>query len=195
MQGQRMTAATLFSGIGAPEVAMPEWDWIWHAEIEKFPVAVMAARHPQSVNLGDVTADDFVDRALAIGRPDVVVFGSPCQSYSVAGQRLGDRSGEKWLGGQACPFVGGQVAHVGEGSGSPGYPLECLAAAEGGLQGESIRQLRGQKSGGRYVAARLVHLHLFWIWAMSSWMCGLRMPKRMNSWSVSSAFRFSPVAR
>ena len=113
----------------------------------------------------------------------------------VAGQRLGDRSGEKWLGGQACPFVGGQVAHVGEGSGSPGYPLECLAAAEGGLQGESIRQLRGQKSGGRYVAARLVHLHLFWIWAMSSWMCGLRMPKRMNSWSVSSAFRFSPVAR
>ena len=89
MQGQRMTAATLFSGIGAPEVAMPEWDWIWHAEIEKFPVAVMAARHPQSVNLGDVTADDFVDRALAIGRPDVVIFGSPCQSYSVAGQRLG----------------------------------------------------------------------------------------------------------
>lgn len=84
-----MTAATLFSGIGAPEVAMPEWDWIWHAEIEKFPAAVMAERHPLSVNLGDVTADDFCERALAIGRPDVLVFGSPCQAFSVAGRRLG----------------------------------------------------------------------------------------------------------
>lgn len=84
-----MTAATLFSGIGAPELAMPSWDWLWHAEIEKFPTAVMAARFPHSVNLGDVTADDFCERALAIGRPDVLVFGSPCQSYSVAGKRLG----------------------------------------------------------------------------------------------------------
>lgn len=84
-----MIAATLFSGIGAPEVAMPHWDWRWHAEIEKFPSAVMAARHPQSVNLGDVTAHDFTERAAKIGRPDVLVFGSPCQSFSVAGKRLG----------------------------------------------------------------------------------------------------------
>lgn len=84
-----MTSATLFSGIGAPEVAMPHWDWRWHAEIEKFPSAVMAIRHGASVNVGDVTAYDFVERAEAIGRPDILVFGSPCQSYSVAGQRLG----------------------------------------------------------------------------------------------------------
>ena len=84
-----MTAASLFSGVGAPELAMPGWDWLWHAEIEKFPSAVMAERFPHSVNLGDVTADDFIERALAIGRPDVLVFGSPCQSFSVAGQRLG----------------------------------------------------------------------------------------------------------
>jgi DNA (cytosine-5)-methyltransferase 1 len=84
-----LSAATLFSGIGAPEVAMPAWDWRWHAEIEPFPAAVMAARHPQSVNLGDVTADDFAARAAALGPVDVVVFGSPCQSYSVAGKRLG----------------------------------------------------------------------------------------------------------
>ena len=84
-----MTAATLFSGIGAPEQAMPGWSWLWHAEIEKFPAAVLAVRHGESVNLGDVTADDFCERALAVGRPDVLVFGSPCQSYSVAGKRLG----------------------------------------------------------------------------------------------------------
>lgn len=84
-----ITAATLFSGIGAPEVAMPHWRWAWHAEIEKFPSAVLAARHPNSVNLGDVSANDFTQRAAAIARPDVLVFGSPCQSFSVAGKRLG----------------------------------------------------------------------------------------------------------
>lgn len=81
--------ATLFSGIGAPEVAMPHWDWRWHAEIDQFPSAVMAARHPQSINLGDVSADDFAERAEKAGRPNVLIFGSPCQSYSVAGKRLG----------------------------------------------------------------------------------------------------------
>lgn len=84
-----MIAATLFSGIGAPEVAMPHWRWAWHAEIEKFPSAVMAARHPESINLGDVSANDFTQRAAAIARPNVLVFGSPCQSFSVAGKRLG----------------------------------------------------------------------------------------------------------
>jgi DNA (cytosine-5)-methyltransferase 1 len=84
-----MIAATLFSGIGAPEEAMPHWDWRWCAEIEKFPCAVLAQRHPHSVNLGDVSAHDFTERAEAIAKPDVLVFGSPCQSFSVAGQRLG----------------------------------------------------------------------------------------------------------
>jgi DNA (cytosine-5)-methyltransferase 1 len=84
-----VTAATLFSGIGAPEVAMPGWHWAWHAEIEKFPSAVTAARHPNSINLGDVSAHDFTERAAEICRPDVLVFGSPCQSFSIAGKRLG----------------------------------------------------------------------------------------------------------
>ena len=68
---------------------MPGWHWLWHAEIEPFPAAVMSARHPGSVNLGDVTAHDFAERAERAGRPDVLVFGSPCQSFSVAGKRLG----------------------------------------------------------------------------------------------------------
>jgi DNA (cytosine-5)-methyltransferase 1 len=84
-----MIAATLFSGIGGPECAMPHWDWRWCAEIEKFPSAVLKARHPTSVNLGDINAEDFVERAQRIGRPDVIVFGSPCQDFSVAGRRVG----------------------------------------------------------------------------------------------------------
>lgn len=84
-----MRAASLFSGIGAPEVAMPGWQWLWHAEIEAFPSAVMAARHPGSVNLGDVNAPDFVERAEAFGPLDVLVAGWPCQDLSVAGKRAG----------------------------------------------------------------------------------------------------------
>ena len=83
------TAATLFSGIGAPETAMPHWRWPWHAEIEKFPCAVLAQRHPNSINLGDVTANEFTARAADIAKPSVLIFGSPCQSFSVAGKRLG----------------------------------------------------------------------------------------------------------
>ena len=39
-----MKAATMFSGVGAPELAMPDWDWLWHAEVDPFASAVMAAR-------------------------------------------------------------------------------------------------------------------------------------------------------
>jgi DNA (cytosine-5)-methyltransferase 1 len=87
-----MTGATLFSGIHAPECAAPEIDWKFCAEIEAFPSAVGAARHPLVPNLGDVTAADFIGRARAIlngSTLDVLVFGSPCQGFSVAGKRLG----------------------------------------------------------------------------------------------------------
>lgn len=83
-----MRGATLFSGIGAPEIAAPDIDWVWHAEIDAFPSAVMAHHHG-TPNLGDVSADDFIERAKQLGPIDVLVAGSPCQSFSVAGKRLG----------------------------------------------------------------------------------------------------------
>ncbi len=84
-----MRAATCFSGIGAPEMGLPECDWVWHAEIEPFPSAVMAERHPESANLGDVLAADFIDRAKAMGPLDIMAGGPPCQAFSVAGNRGG----------------------------------------------------------------------------------------------------------
>jgi DNA (cytosine-5)-methyltransferase 1 len=77
------------SGIGAPETALPEWDWLWCAEVEAAPSAVLAARFPHSVNLGDLEADDFVERAVAVGIPDVLIAGTPCQDFSIAGLRAG----------------------------------------------------------------------------------------------------------
>src|SRR5678816_3428103 len=80
-----MKGGTLFSGIGAPEAAMPWIDWRWCAEIDPFACAVLTHHYPQTRNLGDVNEID----AGTIEPVDLVVFGSPCQSWSVAGNRLG----------------------------------------------------------------------------------------------------------
>ena len=103
-----MIGATLFSGIGSPETAMPKWSWAWCAENEKFPSAVLAARHASIPNLGNVKAHDFIARALASGRPDVVVFGSPCQDFSIAGRRRG-MAGER---GELTLYALGVVARL-----------------------------------------------------------------------------------
>lgn len=78
-----MTGATMCSGICAPEVAMPWVTWKWRAEVEPFPSAVGDVRHG-TPNLGDITAADFVDRAEPV---DLLVAGTPCQAFSVAGAR------------------------------------------------------------------------------------------------------------
>ena len=41
-----MRGGTLFSGICAPETAMPEIDWRWRAEIDPFANAVAEADLP-----------------------------------------------------------------------------------------------------------------------------------------------------
>lgn len=67
---------------------MPWVDWRWCAEVDSFACAVMAARHPRVNNLGDVNGVDWND--IARTEPvDLLVFGSPCQSFSLAGRRLG----------------------------------------------------------------------------------------------------------
>lgn len=82
-----MKGATCCSGIGAPEEALPEIDWVWSAEIEAFPSAVLAARHPKTVNLGDMLAPGFMASALERGPIDLLVAGTPCQAFSFAGER------------------------------------------------------------------------------------------------------------
>lgn len=85
-----MRYVSLFDGIGAAHVAwMPMgWECMWTAEIDKFPNAVVEARCPGLTNLGNVEdiTREMIDEH---GRPDVVVGGSPCQSFSVAGLRGG----------------------------------------------------------------------------------------------------------
>jgi DNA (cytosine-5)-methyltransferase 1 len=97
-----MTGATMCSGIGAPETAAPGVQWLWSAEVERFPSRVLAHRHSGSMNLGDITAADFIDRAEAFGHLNLLVAGTPCQAFSVAGNR---RSLEDARGNLTLRFV------------------------------------------------------------------------------------------
>lgn len=91
---------SLFSGIEAASVAWSPLGWlpIAFAEVDAFPSAVLKARFPSVPNLGDVTKVNWRGFVRDFGRPDVLVGGSPCQSFSVAGTRTGleGASGLMW---------------------------------------------------------------------------------------------------
>ena len=83
-----MKYISAFSGIEAASVAWRPlgWEPVAFSEIDPFPSAVLAERFPDVPNLGDITK---VDWKRWRGKCDLVVGGSPCQSFSVAGKREG----------------------------------------------------------------------------------------------------------
>ncbi len=82
-----MNFATVCSGIGAPEVAWPDWNPIFCSEIETFPCAVLKHHYPNVPNLGDMTKyKEWPDYDLTDG---VICAGTPCQAFSIAGLRKG----------------------------------------------------------------------------------------------------------
>jgi DNA (cytosine-5)-methyltransferase 1 len=82
-----MKYLSLFSGIEAATVAWHSLGWqpIAFAEIEPFPCAVLAHHYPSVPNLGDVTKH----KEWNLDAVDLLVGGSPCQAFSVAGLRKG----------------------------------------------------------------------------------------------------------
>lgn len=89
------------SGIEAASVAWDSLGWhaVWFAEIERFPAAVLAHRYPDVPNLGDMTKIAVGVRAGSIPAPAVMVGGTPCQAFSIAGLRksLDDPRGQLTL--------------------------------------------------------------------------------------------------
>lgn len=61
----------------------------WFAEIEPFPCAVLAHHYPAVPNLGDMTRIARQIRAGQVTAPDILVGGTPCQAFSIAGARRG----------------------------------------------------------------------------------------------------------
>ena len=83
-----MKYGSVCSGVEAATVAWHPFGWEpqWFSEIEKFPSAVLQHHYPDVPNLGDMTKfkEWPSDRSI-----DLLVGGTPCQSFSVAGLRKG----------------------------------------------------------------------------------------------------------
>jgi DNA (cytosine-5)-methyltransferase 1 len=82
-----MNYLSVCSGIEAATCAWHGLGWTPEAfsEIEKFPSEVLAHHYPAVPNLGDMTKF----KEWNIGSIDLLVGGTPCQSFSVAGLRKG----------------------------------------------------------------------------------------------------------
>lgn len=86
-----MRFGSVCSGIEAASVASASlgWEAAWFSEIEPFPSAVLAHHHPSVANLGDMTLLPKAIRSGEVEAPDILVGGTPCQAFSVAGNRKG----------------------------------------------------------------------------------------------------------
>ena len=82
-----MRYLSVCAGIEAASVAWHHMGWepVAFSEIEKFPSAVLAHHYPNVPNWGDMTKfKEWPDADI-----NVLVGGTPCQSFSVAGLRKG----------------------------------------------------------------------------------------------------------
>ena len=83
-----MRYGSVCSGVEAATVAWHPlgWEPQWFSEIEKFPSAVLQHHYPDVPNYGDMTKfkEWPDDRTI-----ELLVGGTPCQSFSVAGLRKG----------------------------------------------------------------------------------------------------------
>lgn len=86
-----MKYGSVCSGIEAASKAWEPLGWkpAWFSEIEPFPSAVLAHHWPEVTNLGDMTKIADAVRAGDVEAPEVLVGGTPCQAFSIAGLREG----------------------------------------------------------------------------------------------------------
>ena len=84
-----MRYLSVCSGIEAASVAWHHlgWEPVGFSEIEPFPAAVLKHRFPHVPNYGDMTK--LEEWPIEPGTIDLLVGGTPCQSFSVAGLRKG----------------------------------------------------------------------------------------------------------
>lgn len=83
-----MNYLSVCSGIEAASVAWHDLNWkaVGYSEIEKFPSEVLHHHYPNVINFGDMTKykDWNINESV-----ELLVGGTPCQSFSLAGLRKG----------------------------------------------------------------------------------------------------------
>lgn len=84
-----MRYLSVCSGMEAASVAWHPLGWtpVGFSEIEPFPCAILKHRFPNVPNYGSLT--EYTSWPIEPGSIDLLVGGTPCQSFSVAGLRKG----------------------------------------------------------------------------------------------------------
>jgi len=83
-----MNILSLFDGISCGQVALNKakikYDKYYASEIDKYAIAVTQYRYPNTIQIGDVIDVKGVD----LPKIDLMIGGSPCQGFSLAGKQL-----------------------------------------------------------------------------------------------------------
>ena len=92
-----MNVLSLFDGISCGQIALNrigvKYNNYFASEIDKYAMKVTQHHYPNTIQLGDVTKIEFIASKI-----DLLIGGSPCQSFSSAGNRNGfdGKSGLFW---------------------------------------------------------------------------------------------------
>jgi len=101
-----MRYVDLCSGISAATVAWRPLGWhaLAFSEIEPFCCALLKHHYPEVPNLGNLN-EITQEQIAALGPVDVVIAGTPCQGFSVAGQRGGLDDPRSQLALRFCQLI------------------------------------------------------------------------------------------